>query len=104
MDSFGFGPVFTKWIKVIYTDITATVLNNGFSTEFFNIRRGIRQGCPVSAYLFILAVELLAIEIRSNDNIKGITIQNSEIKIIIAFLWFKRGFCLQTAAFKSKYL
>ena len=34
--------------------------------------RGIRQGCPVSALLFILVVEVLAIIIRTNKNIHGL--------------------------------
>ena len=36
------------------------------------MERGIRQGCPVSAILFILVVEVLAINIRENKNINGL--------------------------------
>ena len=36
------------------------------------MERGIRQGCPVSALLFILVVEVLAINIRENKNIYGL--------------------------------
>ena len=36
------------------------------------MERGIRQGCPVSALLFILVVEVLAINIRENKNIHGL--------------------------------
>ena len=78
---FNFGPNFIHWIKVIYTDIESTVLNFGNTTGFFKLQRGIRQGCPISPYLFIIAVELLANSIRMNDHIKGINVGRIEIKI-----------------------
>ncbi len=43
--------------------------------------KGVRQGCPLSAYLFILSIEVLANKIRNNNEIKGIIIDNREIKI-----------------------
>ena len=79
---FGFGNKFIQWVSIFYTNITAGVLNNGYCTEFFDITRGIRQGCPISAYLFIIAAELLAIELRTNPSIKGIQIKGKEIKIM----------------------
>ncbi len=39
------------------------------------------QGCPLSAYLFITTLEILANKIRNDTNIKGIKINNKEIKI-----------------------
>ena len=51
------------------------------ATSYFKIQRGIGQGCPLSAYLFILAVEILAQKIRSDKCIKGIKIDGTEIKI-----------------------
>jgi hypothetical protein len=42
----------------------------------------VRQGCPLSAYLFIVVVEVLAIKIRGDDNIKSIKIGEKEIKVI----------------------
>ena len=75
------GPVIQNWIKILYTNVSSCVINNGFASAFFMLSKGIRQGCPLSALLFIITVEILAIEIRNNKNIKGITIGNQTIKI-----------------------
>ena len=40
-----------------------------------------RQGCPLAPFLFVLAVEPLAIMIRSNRDIKGLNFGDKEIKI-----------------------
>ena len=78
---FKFGPEFIHWIKTIYSNIESTVINYGNTTGFFKLHRGIRQGCPISPYLFILAVEVMANGIRRNKNIKGIIVGDTEFKI-----------------------
>jgi hypothetical protein len=79
---FGMGNNFIKWVKAIYKGSEACVTNNGFSSPFFKLERGVRQGCPLSAYLFIMVVELLANKIRNTKEIKGIKINQTEIKIL----------------------
>ena len=78
---FGFGPSILSWIKCFYSNIESCVLNNGWTSNFFEIQRGVRQGCPLSPYLFVLSVEVLAKEIRKDRNIKGIFVNQRELKI-----------------------
>ena len=56
-------------------------MNNGWTSNFFEIQRGVRQGCPLSPYLLILSAEVLATAIRKNTNIKGISVNNVKIKL-----------------------
>ena len=78
---FNFGENFIKWIEVLYTDPIMVVKNNGYFTKKIRLTRGLRQGCPISALLFIIVVEILAIKIRSNDAISGLSIQDTTFKI-----------------------
>jgi exonuclease III len=82
LNKFNIGPNLIKWVQTIYKTPEACVTNNGFSSPFFTLQRGVRQGCPLSAYLFIMVVELLAHKIRISDEIKGIKIGDTEIKLV----------------------
>ena len=55
---FGFDQRFMQWVQLLYFNIEGCVINNGFSSKPFEIQRGVRQGCPLSPYLFIIAVRL----------------------------------------------
>ena len=81
LEAFNIPTGFIDMIKLLYNDIESCVINNGTTTAYFKIKRGVRQGDPIAAYLFTLAIELLAINIRENDQIKGIQINNTTIKL-----------------------
>ena len=78
---YNFGDSLITWVKLFYTDISSCIQNNGWSSFFFNLTRGVRQGCPLSPYLFILCVEILGSAIRNHDQIKGIRVLGTECKL-----------------------
>ena len=68
--------------KSIYRNISSCVVNNGHTSKHFNLERGVRQGCPLSGTLFVIAIELLAERIRRSEEIKGITVnKHEEVKL-----------------------
>ena len=71
---------FINYKRLYYSNATSCVTNNGFQSEFFPVKRGVRQGCPLSPYLFIICMELLTYQIRINKNIKGMTIAGYKLK------------------------
>jgi len=83
LEAYNFPNNIVKWIKILYTNITSSILINGKISKSFNVTRSVRQGCPLSMTLYALAIEPLANYIKSNNNIKGIKIPNcnDEIKL-----------------------
>ncbi len=81
LDQLNFGPSITHWVKSLYNNSQSCVVNNSWASESFKLQRGVRQGCPLSPYLFILAAEVLSSSIRESDNILGIKIQDIIHKI-----------------------
>ena len=80
LEKFNFGPDFRRWVRVIYTDISSLVINNGWLSSPFPLQRGVRQGCPLSPLLYRLVVETLGQAIRRDTSIQGIQIPGSKNK------------------------
>ena len=71
LKKFGFGFQFLNWVKAIYTNIESCISINSRLSKSFKVESGIRQGCPLSALLFVLAAEFMSINIKQNKNIEG---------------------------------
>ena len=66
----GFGENFICWVKISLNDQQSCTINRGFTTPYFNLEKGARQGDPISGYLFILALEVFFELIKNNVDIR----------------------------------
>ena len=73
LEQFNFGPVFRRWISTLYSGTQSAVLNNGWLTNYFEVQRGVRQGCPLSPLLYCLGAEALGQAIRTDSQIEGLS-------------------------------
>ena len=74
LKQFGFGENFIDWIKILLYKQESCVLKGGFTTKYFNLEKGAPQGDSISAYLLILALEVLFLLIKNNTSIKVIKV------------------------------
>jgi len=65
---------FIKIIKALNFNASTKILVNGFQTESIYLKKGVRQGDPLSLYLFLLAMEPLVATINSSGKIEGLGI------------------------------
>ena len=73
---FGFGEMVQEWTKILYTDFTVEIQNNGYFSQRIPILKGVHQGGCCSSLYFLIIAEILAIALRDNTEIVGITIQD----------------------------
>ena len=64
LEKYGFGKKFLKWINVLLNNQESCVINGGFTTQYFKLERGTRQGDPISAYIFVLVLETVFLLIQ----------------------------------------
>ena len=63
---------------MIYANAKTCLLTNGYRSSYFRISRSMRQGCPVSPFIYILQAEPLACAIHNNNNIIGFPLPNPD--------------------------
>lgn len=82
----GFGEKWRSWIFGCISSARVFVLVNGNPTKQFSIQRGVRQGDPISSFLFIIAIEGLSVSINEaiDKNIfKGVTLPNIGLTLLV---------------------
>ena len=70
-----------NYIALIYQDTTAKININGFLTREIATKRGVRQGCPLSALLYILVLEVMLEKIRNDTRLDSPTIGNTTYRL-----------------------
>ena len=73
-----------KWVKILYTDTKSALYLNGYIGEIFRTSRGVRQGCPLSAILYVIYSELLGQLIRSSKKLKGFKLPGTKEEALVS--------------------
>jgi exonuclease III len=83
LQAYGFGESFIRWITLLYTNVESSVIVNGWIGPKFPVTRSVRQGCPLSALLYVLCIEPLAEAIRKDAAFDGLKLPavQEEIRI-----------------------
>jgi hypothetical protein len=76
LERYGFGPNFRQAFKILYTNITARIMINGFVSDRINIERGVKQGDALSCAIFILCMDPLLRNLNMNEDILGIKLSS----------------------------
>ena len=71
LDIYNFGDTFKDWIRILLgmndnANFKAITIVNGNISERLNVAQGCRQGDPISGYLFILAIKILALSLKKS--------------------------------------
>ncbi|XP_057755427.1 secreted RxLR effector protein 78-like [Arachis stenosperma] len=84
LQKMGFDHIWRGWIKECVCSASMSVLINGSPTKPFKMERGLRQGDPLSPFLFVLVVDVLHRMIREavrNDRIYPLFVGRDNIEL-----------------------
>ena len=73
LKKYRFGKTFIKRIKTLLNNQESCIINGGFTTKYFKLDKGTRQGDPMSPYFFILVLEIIFNIIKQNKDIHGLS-------------------------------
>ena len=96
---YGFPQYFITWFEIFYTGKELHVINDGHLSEVIFPSRGVTQGCGISPLYFILSLEVLALAIRDDPQIIGMSVLDSIKKInlladdgLLVLCWAQQSF------------
>ena len=75
------GGTYLNIVKAIYDKPAANIILNAEKLQALPLRSGTRQACPLSPLLCKIVLEVLAIAIREEKEVKGIQIGKEEVKL-----------------------
>ena len=87
MSKMGVSEEFIRWVKLLFNNATAAVNLNGCPSKSFKVERGVRQGCPLAPYIFLVVGEALTQLITkavAEGRIKGITLPGGKKQLNIS--------------------
>jgi hypothetical protein len=87
LESFGIDQNFIDLVKLLFTVASAAISINKSQTNCFNLRRKVRQDCPLAPYLSILVQEILNTMVKKaeeNKRIRGTRLPGSNLTQLIS--------------------
>ena len=69
MSKFGFSPTFIRWIKACIKSPWIALLVNGRLTKFFQATKGIRKGCSLSPYPYLMVADSLSRKLQQQQDL-----------------------------------
>ena len=71
-----------QWIEILLRDVSSRIQVNQELTPPISMKKGIRQGCPLSMLLFVLATDILSQKISHSHLLRGVTLSQNSLKIL----------------------
>ena len=74
LEKYGFDKDFIKWIKILPQNQESCIVNGGNTTNYFKLEKDTGQEDPISAYLFILVLEIVFLFTKESKKVNGLSL------------------------------